>query len=200
VLLRTLIAVQLAEQSTAVLLGPVGVVGDKGFDLLARCFAQSLRTAEVDRIRSTSSASSLCCRMSTTVLRTLIGPSVSLPRGPRRTRPRSRTSHREACSNLPFVLLSILIRLVRAGPGNRTSRGTFTGAKYHAGCYRRFGVIVSRASAFRIKGIYTESCKQTASFVELTVHAARRNFKHRVVGSYDQPSTKIRSVSGQTPL
>ena len=44
------IAVELAEQGIAVFFGPVGQMGDEGFDLLTGCFAEGLGPAEVDRV------------------------------------------------------------------------------------------------------------------------------------------------------
>jgi len=45
------IAVELAEQGVAVFLGPVGQVNDKILDLLARCLAQGLDSAEIGCVR-----------------------------------------------------------------------------------------------------------------------------------------------------
>ena len=44
------IAVELAEQGIAVFLGPVGQVGDEGFDLFAGGFAEGFGAAEIDGV------------------------------------------------------------------------------------------------------------------------------------------------------
>src|SRR6266567_826168 len=49
-LLRTLIAVQLAEQGISILLCPVGEMSDEAFDPLARGFAHSFRATEIDGV------------------------------------------------------------------------------------------------------------------------------------------------------
>jgi len=45
------IAVQLAEQSIAVFLGPIGEMRYKAFDLLARGFAEGFGATEIDSVR-----------------------------------------------------------------------------------------------------------------------------------------------------